>query len=110
MNHLSNDMHACIQECLKCHTTCLSAAMNHCLEAGGPHTEPEHFRLMIACAEMCRTAAAVMAIGTALHKETCRACAEFCTRCAESCAALDGMEDCAEQCRPCARHCSAMAA
>jgi len=41
-----------------------STAMNYCLEMGGKHTEPAHFRLMMACAEMCRTSAHFMLIGT----------------------------------------------
>ena len=26
--------------------------MNHCLKTGGKHVEPDHFRLMLNCAEM----------------------------------------------------------
>ena len=48
MHQMSPEMQSCIDECLSCHSTCLSMAMNHCLEAGGRHVEPEHFRLMIA--------------------------------------------------------------
>ena len=35
-----------IDNCLKCYSTCLTRAMNHCLEVGGEHTEPQHFRLI----------------------------------------------------------------
>jgi hypothetical protein len=53
--HLVNDeMNSCIAECLRCYQTCLSTAMRHCLEIGGQHTEPQHFSLMMACAEICR--------------------------------------------------------
>ena len=68
MHQMSPEMQSCIDECLRCHTTCLSTAMNHCLEEGGQHVEPKHFRLMIACAEICQTAANFMLIGTDLHK------------------------------------------
>ncbi|MBE9607409.1 four-helix bundle copper-binding protein [Acetobacteraceae bacterium H6797] len=104
------EMQACIDACLRCHATCLSMAMNHCLPMGGKHTEPEHFKLMMACAEICRSSAAFMLIGTRHHRHTCRECAEICEECAASCEALGGMEDCVAACRECARHCAAMAA
>ena len=37
MGHLPDDMRACIKACLKCHSTCLSMAMNHRLPMGGKH-------------------------------------------------------------------------
>ena len=110
MNHPSHDMQACIEECLRCYRTCLGDAMNHCLEAGGKHVEPGHFRTMIACAEMCRTSAHMMLLGTELHAKTCGVCAEVCEACARSCDAIEGMEECAAQCRRCAEHCRKMAA
>jgi hypothetical protein len=110
MHHQSPEMQACIDECLRCYSTCLGATMNHCLEAGGRHLEPGHFRLMMACAEICRTSAHFMLLGTPHHKHTCAECAEICAECAKSCEALDGMEDCAAQCRRCAESCRKMAA
>jgi hypothetical protein len=110
MHHQSPEMKACIEECLRCYSVCLGEAMNHCLEAGGKHVEPEHFRTMMACAEMCRTSAHFMLIGTPHHKHTCAECAEICGECARSCEALDGMEACAAQCRRCAESCRRMAA
>ena len=58
MHRISPEMRACIDECLRCYQLCLSEASQHCLEAGGKHVEPEHFRLMLACAESCRRMAA----------------------------------------------------
>lgn len=110
MDHLSADMRACIEACLKCHGMCLSMAMNHCLEAGGKHVAPGHFKLMMACAEMCQTSANFMLIGTPLHKHSCGLCAEICMQCAASCDEVGGMDSCMAQCRACAEHCQAMAA
>ncbi|KQW18131.1 ferredoxin [Afipia sp. Root123D2] len=107
---LSPEMQKCIDACLDCYKTCLGMAMNHCLEAGGEHVAPPHFRLMMACAEMCRTSAHFMLISSPHHKQTCRECAEICTECAKDCERLDGMEDCVAACRACADSCSAMAA
>jgi hypothetical protein len=110
MRQISAEMRACIDECLRCYQTCQGMAMNHCLERGGKHVEPEHFRTMIACVEICRAAAHVMLAGTPLHKRVCAACAEICDACAKSCEGLDGMEECVSACRSCADSCRKMAA
>ncbi len=103
-------MRSCIDECLRCHTSCLGMTMNHCLEAGGKHVEPKHFKLMLACAEICQTAANFMLIGTDHHKHTCRECAEICEECARSCDQVGDMQECAEACRRCAQECRKLAA
>ncbi len=108
-SHISPEMRACIDECLRCHAVCLGMASGHCLEAGGPHVAPPHFRLMLTCAETCRAAASVMLIGTDLHRSMCRTCAEACEACAQSCEGLDGMEECIAACRRCAQSCRAAA-
>lgn len=64
MHHMSTEMKACIDNCLACYGECLSMAMGHCLELGGEHTKPAHFKLIMACAEICRTSAHFMLIGS----------------------------------------------
>lgn len=66
-------------------------------------------RLMLSCAEICRTSAAMMLIGTEHHKTVCRACAEVCEACARSCGQVGGMDACVQACRSCAESCRAMA-
>ena len=100
---MTAEMNNCIEDCLNCYRTCLGTAMNHCLVAGGKHVEPAHFRLMMACAEICRTSAHFMLINTPHHKHTCRECAEDCER-------VGGMEACVVMCRTCAESCRKMAA
>jgi hypothetical protein len=39
MHHTSPEMKQCIENCLRCYSICLPAAMNHCLELGGKHVE-----------------------------------------------------------------------
>jgi hypothetical protein len=107
---MSAEAKKCIDACLLCYQTCLSTAMNHCLEAGGKYTEPPHFRLMMACAEICRTSAHFMLINTPHHKHTCKECAEICTECADDCERIGDMEECVKVCRQCAKSCAAMAA
>ncbi|MGH8762897.1 MAG: four-helix bundle copper-binding protein [Nitrosospira sp.] len=102
------DMQSCIDTCSQCHQMCLEAAMNHCLETGGKHTEAGHFRLMINCAEMCQTSANFMLTGSDFSDRTCAICADICEACADSCEQVGGMEDCVETCRECARRCREM--
>jgi hypothetical protein len=109
-HHLTREMQACIDECLRCYAVCLGTAMGHCLETGGEHVAPPHFRLMMACAEICRTAAHFMLIGSRHHKHVCAECAEICEECARDCERLDGMEECVAACRRCAESCRKMAA
>ena len=106
----SHDMKACIDECLTCYRTYLGMVSEHCLPAGGKHVETEHVRLMLACAELCRTSAHMMLLGVAEHRQTCRACAEICEACAASCEAVGDMDTCVAGCRRCAESCRAMAA
>ncbi|WP_019997138.1 hypothetical protein [Aureimonas ureilytica] len=100
MNAMNHDMSACIKACLDCYSTCLSTATHHCLEAGGKHTEPAHFRLMLACAEMCRASAQIMLTGSPAHKHSCAA---YCER-------VGDMERCVAACHACAEECRKMAA
>jgi len=109
MTHTTDpQMQSCIDSCTRCHQTCLHEAMNHCLEAGGEHVAPDHFRLMLNCAEMCQTSANFMLSGSAFSKRVCEICAEICEACAQSCEQVEGMEDCARVCRECAESCRRM--
>ena len=60
MHTLTKEMKSCMAACDLCSATCLQTAMHHCLEVGGTHTEPQHFRLMMTCVEVCRASAALM--------------------------------------------------
>lgn len=108
-HHLTPAMQQCIDNCLTCHSVCLREAMNHCLETGGRHTEPAHFRLMINCAEICQTSANFMLSGSAFHARVCGVCAEVCEACARSCEGVGAMDDCVQACRRCAESCRQMA-
>lgn len=109
MNYMNSEMQACIEACESCHASCLSHAATHCLEMGGKHVEPTHFRLMLDCAEICQTAANFMLRGSAHHAHVCAECAEICESCAKSCEQIGDMDDCVQACRKCAASCHAMA-
>jgi hypothetical protein len=101
-------MEQCIKHCLDCHHICLETAMHHCLQTGGKHTDPVHFRLMLNCAEICQTSANFMLSSSDLHHLTCGVCAEICKRCAASCEEIGEMDACVQACRACAESCERM--
>lgn len=108
---ITKEMQSCIDVCQECHAVCTEAVL-HCLTLGGEHAEAHHVQLLLACAEICRTSATFMELGSDLHVETCGVCSTVCTRCAEGCerfAEDDVMQRCAEVCRRCAESCREMA-
>lgn len=111
MHHqMSQEMQACITNCLDCHRTCLET-VSHCLEMGGPHAEARHVRLLLDCAQICTTSADFMLRASEFHPQTCGVCADVCERCAEDCERFDDdfMQACAAACRRCAESCRHMA-
>ena len=110
-HNLDDEMLACIQTCLDCHRSCLDT-IPYCLQQGGMHSEANHIRLMMDCAEICQTSANFMLRGSDLHMYTCGACAEICARCAADCDRMSDdqrMAACAEECRRCSDSCRRMA-
>jgi hypothetical protein len=108
MNQFSQETLHGIEQCLNCHAICLAAAMTECLEMGGDHVRPQHFRLMMDCVAICQLAADLMTHKSQFHRQTCALCAEICEVCARDCEALTGMEECVAACRSCAQACRAL--
>jgi hypothetical protein len=106
---LGEDIQECIAECLNCYCTCTQAAMNQCLEEGGEHVQPEHYRLLTNCADLCRTTSDFLLSSSPMQSEICAVCADVCDACAESCDRVGGMEECAQACRGCAESCRELA-
>ncbi len=114
MNHQAHTptehaMQACIVACSHCYQVCLQTAMNHCLEAGGKHVKPKHFRLLMNCAEICQTSASFQLSSSHFQHRLCELCAEICEACAEDCEKVGGMDECVKSCRECAESCRQMA-
>lgn len=107
---MSSDIDECIGLCLDCYRSCEQTFAGHCLEQGGKHVAPEHARLMLSCAEVCRTAAALMLHQSPQHALQCGVCAELCRQCAQSCRDVGGMDECVQACEACAESCERMAA
>ena len=108
MNPLSQLARECIAACLKCHGVCDGTAMTYCLEMGGEHVRPQHFRLMMDCAILCQATADLMAQKSQFHHRMCALFADVCDTCAEDCASMKGMEECVATCRACAQACRSM--
>jgi hypothetical protein len=104
-------MRECIDRCEECAGVCLET-ITYCLQQGGMHAEPEHIRLMMTCAEICRTSAYFMHAGSEFHARLCGVCAEVCKACEEDCERFGDdamMRACADACRRCAESCREMA-
>lgn len=106
---MQHTMQECITNCQTCHATCLSMASTHCLEVGGKHVAPDHFRLMLDCAQICAVSADFMLRGSTHHAHVCAECADICEDCAKSCEAVGDMDECVQACRTCAQSCRQMA-
>ncbi|MBP6058933.1 MAG: four-helix bundle copper-binding protein [Nitrosomonas sp.] len=102
-----HDIQVCITACNHCHQVCLQTGMNHCLETGGEHVAPEHFRLLMNCAEICQTSANFLLSGSIQHS-LCTICAEICEACAIDCERIEGMDECVKACKECAKTCRQM--
>lgn len=100
----------CIENSTACHNICVATAA-YCLDKGGSHAEAAHLRLLLDCADICRTSADFMLRGSPLHTQTCAVCADICAKCAEACRAMgddDQMRRCADICEHCAQSCREM--
>lgn len=107
--HAEHSMESCIQACNQCHQICLQTAMNYCLNTGGKHVEPEHFRLIMSCAEICQTSANFQLSNSSFSNRLCAVCAEVCEACAADCRRIGGMDECVQACENCSASCRQMA-
>ena len=108
----SHTMEQCIDNCTNCHRICLETAARHFRGERSPQMEETLVRLLLDCAEICRTSADFMIRGSDQHRHTCRACAAICSRCADECDRKGEdpyLASCAETCRRCAESCTEMA-
>lgn len=108
---VNEEMQACIQNCLQSSLVC-NQMIQHCLQRGGEHADPDHLKLLQDCAEICTVSAHFMARESEYHRLSCGLCAEVCEACAKDCDSFDNdemMASCASVCRHCAASCEKMA-
>ena len=89
-------------------STLPAECLAHCLEVGGRHIKPAHFRLMMNCAELCQRSANLQLSRSAFSAQLCAVGAQVCEACAASCQEIGAMETCVQACRACAESCLAM--
>lgn len=99
---------SCMEVCTQCHQTLLHTAMQYCLPADGKHVAPDHFRLMMNCAEMCQTTANFQLSDSKYCRQIAALNAQICDECADSCERLGDLDDCVQACRQCAECCRCM--
>lgn len=112
--HDRDDMFSkCARACSDCQREC-DACATHCAESMAEGAKHHLATLMSCrdCADVCSTAAQIVARGGPYADLICQACAEVCARCAKECE-HHGRDDkvmarCAEECRKCETACRAM--
>ncbi|MBI3410871.1 MAG: four-helix bundle copper-binding protein [Planctomycetes bacterium] len=102
----------CAKTCADCQLQC-DACFHHCakLLADGKKEHAKSMQLCVDCAELCSTAAKLVARHSPLSALACEACANGADLCAASCEKFDSdmhMAACAKACRQCARECREM--
>lgn len=111
VNDLEHNLSRCVDNCVECHKVCLET-FSYSLATGGRHSEADHVRLLLDCAEMCQTTANFMLRHSAAYGALCEACAAVCQACADDCTAMSAsneqMRACAQICRRCAESCRAI--
>jgi hypothetical protein len=105
---LDEMMTECLRNCTECHNVCLQTAVDN--EVAG-QIKAEDLKLLINCAEICRSSADFLNTNSPYHRDVCRTCAEICDACAKMCerSAIPVMKSCAPICRTCAESCRRMA-
>lgn len=103
-----SDLDQCIENCLDCYRHCELALANSYKQE--LVSESDHLILLSSCAEICRTSAKFMLLGSPFHAETCSVCSNVCLACAESCEDMDddSLKACIQACRKCAESCAEM--
>jgi hypothetical protein len=99
----------CLRNCTECHDACLQTSVSEDVAA---KISANDLRLLLNCAEICRTSADFLDTMSSYHRLVCAACAQICQACAQMCreAPIETMHRCADVCDRCADSCRRMAA
>jgi hypothetical protein len=94
-----------MESCTQCHQTLMHTAMQYSLPHGGKQLMPEHFRLLVNCAELCQTTANFQLSDSPFCRQLSLLNAQMCEACAASCEEIGDLDDCVQACRQCADCC-----
>ena len=78
MTQTATSKDTCIQNCHECQVTCAQTLSEHCLKAGGDHTQQHHVKAMLDCIAACAASVDFMSRNSDHHALYCKACAEVC--------------------------------
>ena len=100
---------SCIDACNECAIECIHCA-NACLSEQDVSMLTDCIRKNFECADICSTAARLMAGDSSFSEEICILCEKVCISCADECSnhSMDHCLRCAEVCRNCAEECRVM--
>jgi len=100
----------CIAACYACATFCDRCAVA-CFEGNDPQAMTRCIGLVMDCAQLSRSAAAMMSRNSEFVDTICEACADVCSACAVECGHHNARQcrQCAEACAQCASLCRDMA-
>lgn len=104
------EFRACIEACYACAAACDQCAAA-CLKEEDVKMMARSIATDTDCADICRTAAALMARSSEFAQQVCKLCAQICKACTEECAKhkAEHCQVCAQACTRCADACSQMA-
>jgi hypothetical protein len=102
----------CVRACNDCQRACDMCAA-HCVRliADGKKEHVKTLQTCQDCAEICSSAARIVAHHGLFSDLICRSCADACSRCGKQCEQFSDdklMKACAEECRRCEKECRAM--
>lgn len=102
----------CIQQCRECAQVCNRTSWHAYRQAGGNPQMQRVQQLAGDCQAFCDLAARMIERNSPLMVDSCQACENACTQCAEACEQA-GLQDqqlaaCARKCRQCADACKRM--
>lgn len=112
MHHVSPEVQACIDACVRCAQACEHCSIA-CVNEDDPKPLARCIALDIDCARICWEAAGYMSRHSEFMKQICALCAEICEACGKECEKHSHMEHCrvcAAECFACAAACRKMAA
>lgn len=100
----------CLRKCNECASACLQCAAA-CLREEDPKHMVGCISLDLECADICKLAAASIALSGVHRNEICALCATICDACAAECSThqMDHCQHCVEACKQCADACRSMA-
>ena len=101
--------HHCITACAKCAQACYECFYAS-LNEQDIHARKKYASILMECAMICQTTAAVLSMNGLYYRQFCQLCSEICEKCALECTPFtdEHCQNCQEICRRCAISCRSL--